>query len=259
VENLVTLKRDGQVALLTLNRPEVRNALSLPTLLQLCAHLDALEQDPDVRVVLLTGAGDKAFCAGADLKERRTMTEGQTRHFVATIRATMDTVEACPKPVIALINGVGLGGGCELALAADIRIMAEGARLGLTEVQLGIIPGAGGTQRLPRLVGKGRAKEMILTGRPVEAREALLIGLCERVVPPSDLRDEGMAMAKQICRAAPLALSRAKWAIDAGSGLPLQSGLEIEAKAYELILPTEDRLEALQAFQEKRPPVFKGK
>lgn len=256
---LVSLEKIGQVALLTLQRVERMNALSLPTLQQLSRLLDAVRDDASVRVVMITGAGDKAFSAGADLKERLGMTEAETRQFIRTIRSTFVQVEQLPKPTIALINGLALGGGCELALSCDIRIMADTAVIGLTETRLAIIPGAGGTQRLPRLVGKGRAKELIFTGRRVASGEALTLGMVEKVVPAAELQAAGLAMAADIGLAGPLALTQAKFAIDHGVEVDLATGLDLEGKAYEVLLPTEDRREALVAFQEKRKPDFKGR
>ena len=259
MEALVDLTREGPVAVLTLNRAERMNALSLPTLEQLAGHLETLRDDSSVRVVILTGAGEKAFCAGADLKERLSMTEVETRRFVRTIRDTFTKVEQFPRPTIAMINGLALGGGLELALSCDLRVMSQTAVVGLTECRLAIIPGAGGTQRLPRLIGKGRAKELIFTGRRVAAAEALSLGICERVAAPEALREACLALAGEICQSAPLALVQAKFAMDRGTEVDLATGLEIEGKAYEVLLPTADRREALLAFQEKRPPRFEGR
>jgi enoyl-CoA hydratase/carnithine racemase len=256
---LVAYERAGQVAVLTLVRPERMNALSLGTLEQLSAYLDDARDDDQVRVVIVTGAGEKAFSAGADLKERIDMTDAETRRFIRTIRETFVKLEQLSKPTIAMINGLALGGGCELALSCDIRVMADSAVIGLTETRLAIIPGAGGTQRLARLVGRGRAKELIFTGRRVSAAEALSLGLVERVVPALELRSACLALADEIGLAGPLALTQAKFAIDKGYEVDLATGLEIEGKAYEVLLPTADRREALQAFKEKRRPDFKGR
>ena len=255
----VTMTREGQTLILTLNRPERMNAVSTGLLEALLDALDVIEGEADIRVVVVTGAGQKAFCAGADLKERRTMTEAQTRRFLRRLRLALSRIENLDRPTIAAVNGVALGGGCELALTCDLRVMAETASMGLTETRLAIIPGAGGTQRLPRLVGKGRAKEMIFTGRRVPAQEALRIGLCERVVPPERLIPACLELAAEMSKAGPLALAQAKFAIDKGFEVDLNTGLDIESKAYEVLLPTEDRREALVAFQEKRAPEFKGK
>ncbi|MDX2497174.1 MAG: enoyl-CoA hydratase-related protein, partial [Desulfobacterales bacterium] len=212
-----------------------------------------------VRVVIITGADRKAFCAGADLKERTTFDELQVKEFIFTIRNLFTSIEHLNKPVIAAINGVALGGGTELALACDIRIAAMNASMGLTETRLAIIPGAGGTQRLPRLIGRGKAKELIFTGRRVDAREALQIGLVNQIYDPESLLTECQKMAAMICETGPIAIEQAKYAINYGLETDLHTGLGIESNAYWVTIPTEDRLEGLAAFQEKRKPVYKGK
>lgn len=255
----VRLDREGPLAILTLDRPERMNAVDRATLRGLRDVLDALYTDTTVHALIVTGSGDRAFCAGADLKERAGMTVPEVRGFLKGIRDVMNDLENLPKPVIAAVNGLALGGGTELALACDIRIAAETASMGLTETTLAIIPGAGGTQRLPRLVGKGRAKELIFTGRKVDAAEALAIGLVEFVVPGAELLDRARALALQIVeRCGPVAVTQAKFAINHGMEVDLATGLAIEAKAYEVTLPTRDRKEALAAFAEKRAPVFTG-
>lgn len=259
MENALQISHHQQgITVITLNRPDAANALSLHMLHQLSEVLDAIRFDSSVRCVIMTGAGEKAFCAGADLKERSGMDAVQVRKTVSLIRSTIDALESLPQPVIAAVNGVAFGGGTELALACDIRFAAETAKLGLTETSLGIIPGAGGTQRLSRLVGKGRAKELIFSARRIDAREALDIGLVEFVTPASALMEEAMEFAGQIVRNAPIALAQAKFAIDKGYDVDLHTGLLIEQKAYEITIPTKDRLEGLQAFKEKRLPVYKG-
>lgn len=258
MESILLNERRGAVALLTLNRPGQMNALSFSSLLMLRDAIESLRFDPLVRVVVLKGAGEKAFCSGADLKERASMTPIQVKEYLRTIRDTFSTVEELGKPVIAAINGLALGGGTELALACDIRLAADTALLGLTETSLGIIPGAGGTQRLPRLVGKGKAKELIFTARKVTAAEALAIGLVEHVHPADRLLDEALAMAELIAANGPLALEQAKYAINAGSETDLRTGLLFESRAYDVILPTKDRLEGLAAFREKRSPRYIG-
>jgi enoyl-CoA hydratase len=247
------------IATLTLNRPQVMNAISFALLTELSACLDTLRFDPSVRVVIITGAGDKSFCSGADLKERAGFSPEQVKRFIFTIRRLFDDIEQFTQPVIAAVNGIALGGGTELALAADIRIASETATLGLTETRLAIIPGAGGTQRLPRLVGKGMAKELIFTGRRIGAAEALHIGLVNRTVPAEALLDECRRMAAQICEAGPIAVQQAKYAINRGLETDLNTGLAIESNAYWICIPTEDRLEGLAAFREKRKPVYRGK
>ncbi|MEB3195874.1 MAG: enoyl-CoA hydratase [Candidatus Sericytochromatia bacterium] len=255
----VMVSREGAIATLTLHRPERMNALDRATLRGLREAVDAIWGDRDVRAVIVTGAGDKAFCAGADLKERAGMSPDEVRRFLKHIRELMNEIEHLPKPVIAAVNGLALGGGTELALACDIRIAAEQALMGLTETTLAIIPGAGGTQRLPRLVGKGRAKELIFTGRRVAAPEALSLGLVERVVPADRLLEEARALATQIIeQTGPVAIAQAKFAINRGLEVDLETGLALEAKAYEVTIPTWDRQEALRAFSEKRKPEFRG-
>lgn len=259
MDQLVLEERRDQVVLLTLNRPEVMNSLSMGILKALKEKVEDIQFDPDIRAVIITGAGDKAFCAGADLKERATFSERQVKEYIFTIRDLFTFIENLNKPVIAAVNGVALGGGTELALASDIRIVSEKATMGLTETRLAIIPGAGGTQRLPRLVGKGKAKELIFTGRRVDAREALEIGLANKICPPESLLDESFAMAAMICEAGPVAIQQAKYAINYGLETDLHTGLAIESNAYWITIPTEDRLEGLAAFREKRKPVYKGK
>lgn len=256
----VLLREDrGQIAILTINRPDARNSVSRELLGAFAKELDALRFDPNIRVIIITGAGDRAFCAGADLKERATMNETEVREFIHTIRNLFTELEDLPKPVIAGVNGAALGGGTELALASDLRIASDNATLGLTETRLGIIPGAGGTQRLPRLIGKGKAKELIFTGKRVDAEEALSIGLVNRVCPFAELLDECMKMAEMILEAAPIAVQQAKYAVNRGMETDLATGLAIESNAYWITIPTQDRLEALAAFREKRKPVFQGK
>ncbi len=194
-EPLILEDRQDRVVVLTLNRPAVMNSFNFPMLLALKERVEAVHFDPEVRVVIIVGAGQKAFCAGADLKERASMSEPQVREFIFTIRNLFTFIEYLNKPVIAAVNGIALGGGTELALACDIRIAAATASLGLTETRLAIIPGAGGTQRLPRLIGRGKAKELIFTGRRVEAQEALQLGLVNKVCEPEALLAECRAMA----------------------------------------------------------------
>ena len=255
---LLVEEKDG-IAVLTLNRPKVMNSFNFALLHSLKERIDALKFDRDVRVVIITGAGQKAFCAGADLKERATFDELQVKEFIFTIRNLFTSIEHLNKPVIAAINGVALGGGTELALACDIRIAAMNASMGLTETRLAIIPGAGGTQRLPRLIGRGKAKELIFTGRRVDAREALEIGLVNQICDPESLLEKCQKMAAMICETGPIAIEQAKYAINYGLETDLHTGLGIESNAYWVTIPTEDRLEGLAAFQEKRKPVYKGR
>ncbi len=255
---LVTMERDGDLVWLTISRVDVMNCLSFPTLKRFRTLLAELRDDLSIRAILITGAGEKAFCAGADLKERRTMDPELVPVFVMNIRGLMDDVEAMPQPTIAVINGFAFGGGTELMLACDLRIATESARFGLTEVSLAIIPGAGGTQRLPRLIGKSRAKDLILTGRRLDAVEAGSMGLVNRVAEEGALREDALVLAGSIAANGPVAVRAAKAAIDGGLELSQKLGLELEAQCYSLTLPTLDRLEALAAFGEKRKPVFRG-
>lgn len=256
---LVDVRREGELAWITLQRPEVMNCLSFPTLRRLRTLLAELREDLSLRCLLITGAGERAFCAGADLKERKGMPLERVPHFVRNIRALMDDVEAMPQPTVAVINGFCFGGGTELALACDLRVAAAHAELGLTETSLAILPGAGGTQRLPRLIGKSRAKDLILTGRKLGAAEAERIGLVNRVAAPGALRAAALELAQAIADNGPVAVRAAKDAIDGGVELPLARGLEHEARCYERVLATQDRLEALAAFAEKRKPRYLGR
>ncbi|PZM63275.1 enoyl-CoA hydratase [Paenibacillus dendritiformis] len=259
MEKAVVVSNMGNgIVLMTLNRPESANALSIKMLEQLRDAAASCKFDRSVRCIVVTGAGEKAFCAGADLKERAGMDMNQVRRTVSLIRESINDVEALPQPVIAAVNGAAMGGGMELALACDIRIASETATFALTETSLGIIPGAGGTQRLPRLIGKGRAKELIFTARKIDAKEAWDMGLVEVVAPPESLLDKALEIAGQIVRNAPIAVAEAKFAIDKGCDADLSTGLAIEQNAYEVTIPTKDRLEGLQAFKDKRPPIFKG-
>lgn len=251
-------KMENGIAIITLNRPEAANALSVEMLEGLRDTLHTCKYDRSIRCIVITGAGEKAFCAGADLKERAEMDPVQVRRTVSLIRDNINALESLPQPVIAAVNGVAFGGGTELALACDIRISADTAKLGLTETSLGIIPGAGGTQRLPRLVGKGRAKELIFTARRIDANEALEIGLVEYTVPFASLLDKVLDIAGQIVQNGPIAVAQAKFAIDKGYDVELNTGLAIEQNAYEVTIPTKDRLEGLQAFKEKRTPKYTG-
>lgn len=258
LEHISVEFRTEHIVTVMLNRPKQANALSLSLLEELQEVWKQLRENLNVRVVIITGAGEKAFCAGADLKERMGMNEAEVRKAVTLIRETINQVEQLPQPVIAAINGTALGGGTELCLACDIRIAAETATLGLTETSLAIIPGAGGTQRLPRLVGVGRAKELIYTARRITAIEAKEYRLVEFTARKEDLLTKAYEIATLIAQNGPLAVKAAKRAISQGMQLDIQSGLQIEIEAYETIIPTKDRLEGLQAFGEKRKPIYKG-
>lgn len=260
MDNNILLKeeQDG-VILLTLNRPEVMNSFNFDLLHALKEQIEGVRFKPEVRVIIVTGTGEKAFCSGADLKERVTLSPIQVKEYIFTIRNLFTSIEQLNKPVIAAVNGIALGGGTELALASDIRIASMNASMGLTETRLAIISGAGGTQRLPRLVGRGKAKELIFTGRRVNAEEALQIGLVNAICEKDELIPEAMKMAAMICETGPIAIEQAKYAINYGLETDLHTGLAIESNAYWVTIPTEDRLEGLAAFREKRKPVYKGK
>jgi len=257
---LVRMEVSEHLATLTLDRPEVMNALSFQTLVELRAHVAEIARRPDVRVVLVTARGDKAFCAGADLKERVGFSEQQTRAYVALIGDTFSDLALMPQPSLAVLQGSAFGGGLELALACDLRVAAEGILLGLTETSLAIIPGAGGTQRLPAVVGVARAKELILSARRLDAAEALQMGLLNRVVPRADLTQAALDLARTIAANGPLAVRAAKQALDVSQGGgDLEQRLLVERQLYlERVLPSSDRLEALAAFREKRKPSFRG-
>jgi enoyl-CoA hydratase/carnithine racemase len=253
------VEKQGGATVLTLNRPEVMNALNFALLNALKEEVESLRFDSQTRAVIVSGAGDRAFCAGADLKERAAMDPVEVKKFIFTIRNLFTAIEQLNKPVIAAVNGIALGGGTELALACDIRVAAEKASMGLTETRLAIIPGAGGTQRLPRLIGLGKAKELIFTGRRVDAAEALQIGLVNSVCRPESLLEECMKIVAMIEETGPVAVEQAKYAINHGTETDIATGLAIESNAYWVTIPTEDRMEALKAFREKRKPVFKGR
>ncbi len=251
----------GGVQVWTLCRPEARNALSRAARAELEALVEGVAAQRQVRAVVLSGQGERAFCAGADLKERRGMDEAAVRTWLKDLRRTLDAIEASPKVFIAAVHAAAFGGGLELALACDLRVVSASARMGLTETRLAIIPGGGGTQRLPRLVGLGRARDLILTGRRVEGAEALRIGLAERLCEASGRAaciEAALALAEEVAGGGPVALAKAKEAIVRGVDRPLSEGLEIEYECYQATLNTHDRLEALAAFAEKRPPVFRG-
>jgi enoyl-CoA hydratase/carnithine racemase len=248
----------NNIAILTLNRPEVMNSLNFPLLKELNHFITEANFQKDVRVIIITGEGQKAFCAGADLKERRELSPEEVKRYIFTIRTTFTAVEYLPKPVIAAVNGIALGGGTELALASDIRLASSTAKMGLTETSLAIIPGAGGTQRLVRAVGKGKAKELIFLAKRITAEEAYEIGMVNKVVEPDKLMEEAMEMAEQICKNGPLAVEQAKMAINYGSETDIYTGLAFETQCYNNLIPTKDRIEGLQAFKEKRKPQYKG-
>jgi enoyl-CoA hydratase/carnithine racemase len=258
-ESPLVVSISGNVAVLTLNRPSGRNALSKGLVAAGQSALSALSVNDSVRCLVVTGSGDKAFCAGADLKERLAMTLDETRSFLCELGAFCDALASFRRPTIAAINGAAFGGGLEIALCCDIRIASAEAVMGLPEVKLGIIPGAGGTQRLTRACGTAVAKGLILTGRKIDATEALRLGLLSAVVPGADLMTEAQKWAEDVAEAGPLAVAQAKLAIDTGQGQPLAQGLVTERTCYEVVLTSEDRQEGLRAFAEKRPPKYQGR
>ena len=254
------LERRGGIALVTLDRPERMNALSRALVARLGELGREVAAQRDVRLVIITGAGDKAFCAGADLKERAGMTEDEVRALLLAYESELGWLETIPVPTIAAINGAALGGGLELALLCDLRVAAQHAVLGLPETSLGVIPGAGGTQRLPRLLGEARAKELILRAARLSASEALILGLVNQIMPKSDdFLLEVINWAEPILSGAPVAIRAALQAMRGAATRDLREGLALERAAYEQCLQSEDRVEALAAFSEKRKPVFKGR
>lgn len=255
---MIDIKIEHHVCILTLNRPEAANALSIQMLNELNQALDTIANDMNVFCTVITGSGEKAFCAGADLKERKGMSDEDVIKTVRLIGQTIDKVESLPMPVIAAINGVAFGGGLELALACDLRVASKEAKLGLTETSLAIIPGAGGTQRLPRLIGLGQAKKLIYTAQRINGESALELGIVEEVAKQSELLEATLTLAKQIASNGPIAVQAAKKAINEGMQTDLASGLEMEHQNYQLTIPTKDRNEGLLAFQEKRKPEYKG-
>jgi methylglutaconyl-CoA hydratase len=256
--DIVVEEKNG-VAWVTLNRPDVRNALSRSVNVELAEIASDLDQRDSVRVIVLTGAGDKAFCAGADLKERKGIPAAETGPYITAIGNAIEQWGEIRKPTIAMMNGSAYGGGLELALACDLRVIAEASEVGLTEVRLGIIPGAGGTQRLPRLIGEARAKELILLGRRISATRAAEIGLVHQAVPRDKLRATVDGLLVELEGCAPLSLIAAKSAIERGHGKTLSEGLVLEREAYDVTLFSEDRDEGLLAFAEGRPPRYQGR
>lgn len=255
-EHLLT-RIEGHSLVVTINRPEVRNALAPQTLAELSRVASEAAADPGVRAVIFTGGGEKAFASGADIRALRERTT--LDNLVSAPQESFQVIAELPKPTIAAVNGYALGGGCELAMACDIRIAADTARFGLPEVGLGIMPGAGGTQRLARLVGLGKAKELIFTGAIIEAEEALRIGLVNRVVPAGELLAAALAMAEQIASRAPISIRLAKAALNLGANVDIRSGLAFECLAQAILFGTQDKLEGTAAFLEKRAPRFQGR
>jgi enoyl-CoA hydratase len=252
------VERRGRVAIVTINRPEKRNALNIQTRAEGAAALEELREDEGVRVVVFTGAGDKAFIAGADIGEFAGRT-AVTQRDVMTGRSLFTAIDTFPKPVIAMINGYCLGGGCELALACDLRIASERASFGQPEINLGIIPGGGGTQRLTHLVGEGKAMELILTGEIIDAQTAYSYGLVNTVVAAEELEAKTMEIANRIAEKSPVALRMAKEAVKTASRSTLDEGLRREIDLFALCFSSEDKDEGVTAFLEKRKPEFKGR
>jgi enoyl-CoA hydratase len=257
-DNLL-LERDGAIAIVTINRPKVLNALNSQTVDELRRVMLDVKRDDAVRAIVLTGAGEKSFVAGADINELALQTPTGGREHALTGQHVFDLIENLGKPVIAAINGFALGGGCELAMACTLRIAADSARLGQPEINLGLIPGYAGTQRLPRLVGKGKAMEMILTGAPIDAGEAQRIGLVNRVVPAADLMSEARKLAAQLAASAPIALRYIINAVNKGMEMPFAEACQYEATLFGLVASTDDMREGTKAFLEKRKAGFKGK
>ena len=258
LENLIYEKRNS-IAYITVNRPKVLNALNRATMAELRAAFEDAKDDAGVRVVILTGSGEKAFIAGADIKELNQLSPVEAKEYTHRGQAVFDLIENLGKPTIACINGFALGGGCELAMACTIRLASENAKLGQPEVKLGIIPGYGGTQRLPRLVGKGMAMQLNLTGEMISAQEALRIGLVNEVTAPADLIARAEALAQKIAANAPLAIKYCMEAVNKGLDMTLSEGLFLEATLFAVSCATEDKKEGTSAFLEKRAPNFTGK
>ena len=256
--NLISEDR-GAVRVLTIDGEAQMNVLSRALVAELAQQARQAAVETAVRAVVLTGAGRRAFCAGANLKERRGWTEDDVRGWLAELHGALRELERCPKPWIAAINGLALGGGCELALACDLRVIDPAAQIGLTETKVGVIPGGGGTVRLARVVGIGRAKDLILTARRVEAQEALQMGLVNRISAAGDSVSAAVALAHEVAANAPVALAAAKASVEEAWDLPIDAALERERQHYEKPLLSEDRLEGLQAFAEKRPAKWRGR
>jgi len=258
MSDLVVEYRDT-IVWVTLNRPDVRNALSRAVNVELEELARELNERSDLHAAVITGTGDKAFCAGADLKERRGVPAEETAPYLNAIAGAIYGWAQLRLPTICAMNGSAYGGGLELALASDFRLIVEGAEVGLTEVKLGIMPGAGGTQQLPRLIGEARAKELIMLGRRVSAARAFEIGLVHQVVPRGGMAAAVDALLAELATCAPLSVRSSKSAIERGYGKPLSEGLEIENECYQRTLFSEDRNEGLAAFAEGRPPRYRGR
>jgi enoyl-CoA hydratase/carnithine racemase len=259
LETLRIEEKPSEVLLATLDRPEVANAFNTGAALELCELFERFQTEQPYRCVVITGAGDKAFCAGADLKERNALSDGQWRSQHEVFERMFRAVRDCPIPVIAAVNGAAYAGGLELVLHCDFAYASRTAKFALTEVSLGIIPGGGGTQTLPRVVGERRAKELIFSARPFSAEEALAWGVVNKLCEPGEVVPEALDAAERIASQAPLALRQAKHAIRHGLHRDLDSAMQLEIEAYNRLVGTEDRKEGLRAFNEKRKPKFKGR
>jgi enoyl-CoA hydratase len=255
----LVLERHDAVATITIDRPRALNALDAATLAGLGAAVRKLGADGGVRAVVITGAGEKAFSAGADIAAMATMPASDGHAYARLGHETMDALEALEVPVVGAVNGVALGGGFELALACDLLVVSERTRLGQPEINLGLIPGFGGTQRLVRRIGQSRARELIYLGQPLTAEEALRLGLACRVVPPERVREEALRLARELAAKPPLALRQAKRATAVAADADLAAGCRYEIEAFAVTFASEDRVEGLRAFLEKRPPVWKGR
>lgn len=257
-ENLLFEAENG-IGIVTINRPKALNALNAATIHELDRIFDELAEDASIKTVILTGSGEKSFVAGADITEMQNMSAVEGRNWGKLAQAVFSKIENLPKPVIAAVNGYALGGGCEISMACDIRIASEKAKFGQPEVSLGIPPGFGGTQRLARLVGKGRAKELLFTGDMIDAAEAYRIGLVNKVAAPEALLDTAKALAQKIMSKGPIAVAVCKAAVNEGLDVDLKSGIAYEAEVFGLCFATSDQKEGMTAFVEKRPPKFTGK
>ena len=252
----IVLEREEFIAILRFNRPNVLNTLNRQVFLEIISIFDEIQKEVVPKVVILTGSGDRAFIAGTDITEMENLSSFDAREFASLARRAIDSIENLDRPVIAAINGFALGGGCEVAIACDIRIASEKAKLGQPEINLGIIPGSGGTQRLPRLIGSSRAKRLIFTGELVDAKTALEIGLVDKVVPHDQLIDEAKRMALSIASKPKVALALAKSAINRGLGLDLRTGLDYEIECFAQCFATSDQKEGMRAFLERRKALF---
>ena len=258
-KNIIIQEKSNHVLLLTFNRPEVANAFNTEMAVEITHFFESISSMiSDIRVIVITGSGEKAFCAGGDLKERNGMTDEQWQRQHAIFEQAILTMLDVPPPIIAACNGAAYGGGCEFVLAADFAYGAKSAKLALTEVTLGIMPGAGGTQFLPRAVGIRRAKEFLLTGTPCSASEAKDWGIFNKVCEDSDLLNEALTTAKRIASNAPISIKQAKKALNVSTQMDLKNGYAFEIEAYNRMVPTEDRQEGIRAFNEKRKPIYKG-